>query len=162
MKTWIIWSKKWIRQIHGRIQGCTWSWTQNQQHMQEILTVGQLLWEKWKQGRRTNTEKQPIKETNQPDLPSSFSAMEFQFCGPYFSTSCLSFSSSPGRQWPLGHDDDLVPSDVFVVDEDAISLPGTRNLMLDRRATIDVNFDGQDEEQLCMIELAIIYRLVKS
>lgn len=47
--------------------------------------------------------------------------MEFQFCGPYLSTSCLSFSSSPGLQWPLGHDDDLVPSDVFVVEEDGIS-----------------------------------------
>jgi hypothetical protein len=52
--------------------------------------------------------------------------MEFQFCGPYFSTSCFSFSSSPGRQWPLGQDDDLAPSDVLVVDEDGISLPQDR------------------------------------
>jgi hypothetical protein len=52
----------------------------------------------------------------------SFSAIEFQFCGPYFSTSSFSFWSSPGRQWPLGHEDDFAPSDVFVVDEDAIYL----------------------------------------
>jgi hypothetical protein len=54
--------------------------------------------------------------------------MEFQFWGPYFSTSCRSFSSSPGRQWPLGHADDdddagfPAPSDVFVVDDDAMIL----------------------------------------
>jgi hypothetical protein len=62
---------------------------------------------------------------NQPDLPSSFAAMEFQFCGPYCSTSCRSFSSSPGRQCPLGHDDgdlEFALSDVVVVDDGAIPL----------------------------------------
>ena len=46
--------------------------------------------------------------------------MEFQFWGPYFSTSWRSFSSSPGRQWPLGHKDAGFPppSDVLVVDDD--------------------------------------------
>lgn len=38
-----------------------------------------------------------------PDLPWSFSAMEFQFCGPNCSTSCRSFSSSLGLQCPRGH-----------------------------------------------------------
>lgn len=33
-----------------------------------------------------------------PDLPCSFSAIEFQFWGPNCSTSCRSFSSSAGRQ----------------------------------------------------------------
>lgn len=37
-----------------------------------------------------------------PDLPWSFSAIEFQFCAPYCSTSCRSFSSSAGLQCPLG------------------------------------------------------------
>ena len=36
-----------------------------------------------------------------PDLPSRFSAIKFQFWGPYWATSSLSLASSAGLQWPL-------------------------------------------------------------
>jgi hypothetical protein len=78
--------------------------------------------------------------------------MEFQFCGPYFSTSCFSFSSSPGRQCPLGQDDDFAPpSDVFVVEEDAISLSAARK----KGDAFETNSDSNFDEQLCMIGQAM-------
>jgi hypothetical protein len=74
----------------------------------------------WKQSIDDEGEDQLV---DPPDLPSSFSAMEFQFWGPYFSTSCRSFSSSPGRQWPLGHNDGFpLPSEVLVVDDDTAAI----------------------------------------
>lgn len=45
-----------------------------------------------------------ITKRDMPDLPCSFSAIKFQFCGPCCWTNCRSFSSSAGRQCPRGQD----------------------------------------------------------